>query len=135
MNPYYRIKRWIEDIWYNFRGRCQRFKRGYAYGDVWDMDFWFRRTVKPMLIHLRDYGNSFPMEFDNREEWCAVLNEMISCLYFMEEDNVRNFLGFGGLGGYKKMNQKDYAHVGEIMNNNKDKFFRLFSKYFYSLWD
>lgn len=56
MNLYYKIK---NKLFYDvdcLRARLQRFKRGYSYGDVWDMDCWFKRTVKPMLIHLRDNG-------------------------------------------------------------------------------
>lgn len=135
MNPYYRIKRWLEDTRYNLKGRIQRFKRGYAYGDVWDMDQWFMRTVKPMLIHLRTHGMSYPCEFNDYDEWGAVLDEMIKCLEFMDEDSILHFLGFVEDDYYKRMTIEDYKHVGEIMFENKNKFFELFSKYFYNLWD
>ena len=54
MNLYRKIKWEVKDFWYDLRRRVQRFKRGYAYSDVWDIDYWFMGTVKPMLIHLRD---------------------------------------------------------------------------------
>ena len=38
MNIYYHIKNAITNAWYDFRSRCQRFKRGWAYEDVWDID-------------------------------------------------------------------------------------------------
>ena len=63
MNLYYRIKNTISDFWYGFRCRCQRFKRGWAYGDVWDMNVWSKRTVKPMLLHLYHNHTGVPMEF------------------------------------------------------------------------
>ena len=84
MNLYYKIKWKITDAWWNFRRSCQRFKRGYAYSDVWDMDFWFLNTIKPMLIHLKEHGESCPIEFNDRDEWCAILDEMINCLTLME---------------------------------------------------
>ena len=135
MHLYYRIIGNIKDSWWHFRQRCQRFKRGYAYADVWDMDQWFMRTVRLMLIHLRDHGNSFPMEFNTRDEWWSVLNEMINCLNFMDEDIARSFLGFGEIGDWKRMTEEDHKHVYKIMAENKIRFFELFSKYFYNLWD
>ena len=93
MNLYYRIKNTTSDFWYGFRCRCQRFKRGWAYGDVWDMDVWFMRTAKPMLVHLRDYGIGIPGELvvdgeNQRANWENVLTEMINCLDMMDEDLI-----------------------------------------------
>lgn len=135
MRLYYRIKnKLIYDV-DSLRARIQRFKRGYSYGDVWDMDFWFMRTVKPMLIHLRDHGIGIPNELylqdaDNeRILWENTLTEMISCLELMDQNNVYDYLG------YSKLGPKDYEKVYQIMEENKNRFFELFSKHFYSLWD
>ena len=133
----YRIKNAIVDAWYNFRARCQRFKRGYAYTDVWDMDYWFIRTVKPMLIHLRDRGIGIPNELyiegDNeRINWENILTEMIDCLDMMDEDKVWNYLGFIN---YRSKTKKDYDNCYKIIEENKNRFFELFNKYFFALWD
>lgn len=133
MNLYYCIKNTISD----FRYRCQRFKCGWAYGDVWDMDAWFMHTVKPMLIHLRDYGIGIPNELyiegDNeRINWENVLTEMINCLDMMDEDKVYEYLG---LDSYKHMTKEDYEKCYGIMKENKNRFFELFSKYYFDLWD
>lgn len=138
MNLYYRIKNTISDLWYDFRCRCQRFKRGWAYGDVWDMDVWFMRTVKPMLIHLRDHGITIPGELvvdgeNQRANWENVLTEMINCLDMMDEDNVYESLGF--YDDDQPLSIEDYKRVSTIMEENKNRFFELFSKYFFSLWD
>ena len=114
MNPYNRIKWFVKDTYRDLRKRCQRFKRGYAWSDVWDMDQWFIEMIRPMLIHLRDNGISYPMEFNSRDEWCTVLDEMINCLEFMDECNMLTL---------------------EIVQSNKNRFFELFSMYFYNLWD
>ena len=50
--PFYRIRRFFHDRWFNFRQRCQRFLRGYADSDVWDMDHWFIDTLKPMMEQM-----------------------------------------------------------------------------------
>ncbi len=137
MNLYYKLKnKLIYDV-DSFKARCQRFKRGYSYGDVWDMDFWFMRTVKPMLIHLRDHGIGIPNELylqdaDNeRILWENTLTEMISCLELMYEDNAEKYLGIENNDFYVE----DYNKKWALMEENKNRFFELFSKYFYCLWD
>ena len=136
MNLYYRIKNTISDFWYNFTCCCQRFKRGWAYGDVWDMDIWFIRTVKPMLIHLRDHGIGIPSEFyvdgeNERVNWENTLTEMISCLELMGENAAREHLGISD----NDYSFESYQKARDLMEENKDRFFELFSKYFFCLWD
>ena len=79
MKLYYRIQNALD----NLRCRYQRSKRGYSYCDVWNMCDWFVRTIKPMLIHLKNEGMGYPGEFKDRSEWEAVLDEMIDCLDFI----------------------------------------------------
>ena len=138
MNLYYRIKNAIVYGLDNLRARCQRFKRGYSWGDVWSLDFWFIHTVKPMLIHLRDHGIGVPNELyqegaeNERAAWEDVLTEMINCLDLMGEDNARRSLG---LWYGKSLTREDYQRIADTMETNKNRFFELFSKYFYSFWD
>lgn len=131
----YKIKNTLEDIWYPFKYRCQRFARGYADEDMFNIDIWFVNMVKPMLVYLKDHGSGFPGEFDDEDEWHKVLAEMINCLDLMDEDNVCNFLGFCEIEDIMKMKTEDFKKVHDIINENKDRFFELFSKYFYYLWD
>ena len=121
----------------SLKARCQRFKRGYSYGDVWDMDFWFLRTVKPMLIHLRDYGIGIPGELylegaeNERAAWEDILTEMVECIDLMDEDAARKHLGIKD----NDYSIESYNKVMNLMNEKKYRFFELFGKYFYSLWD
>jgi hypothetical protein len=137
MSLFYRIKNKISYGLDNFRGRCQRFKRGWAYGDVWSMDFWFMSTVKPMLIHLRDHGIGVPWDLYNHEEeneridWENVLTEMVECLDLMDEDAARNYLGIAD----DDYSVESYKKVDDLVVEKKDRFFELFSKYFFLLWD
>ena len=137
MNLYYKIK---NALFYNvdcLRARLQRFKRGYSYGDVWDMDCWFKRTARPMLIHLRDHGIGIPFDLylegeDNeRAAWEAVLTEMIDCLTLMDEDEAQKHLGIAD----DDWTVESYKKVTDLMDEKKNRFFELFSKHFYSLWD
>lgn len=137
MRLYYKLKnRLIYDV-NSLKARIQRFKRGYSYGDVWDMDFWFMRTVKPMLIHLRDHGIGIPNDLyvegsDNeRIYWENTLTEMINCLELMDEDNAQKYLGIAD----DDWSVENYNKTWALMEENKNKFFELFSKHFYSLWD
>ena len=100
--PFYRARNFFRNKWWGFRKRCQRFKRGFAWSDVWDMDAWFISTTKPMLEHFLEKHCAYPCNIEN-EEWEAILKEMIDCLELMEE--------------------------------KKDRFFELFSKWFFNLWD
>jgi hypothetical protein len=137
MNLYYKLKnKLIYDV-DSLRARIQRFKRGYSYGDIWDMDYWFMRTVKPMLIHLRDHGIGVPNDLylqdaDNeRIIWENTLTEMISCLELMDEDNAEKYLGIKD----DDYSVESYKKVTNLMEESKNRFFELFSKHYYSLWD
>jgi hypothetical protein len=137
MNLYYKLKnKLIYDV-DSLKARIQRFKRGYSYGDVWDMDFWFMRTVKPMLVHLRDHGIGIPNDLylqgaDNeRILWENTLTEMISCLELMNEENAEKYLGIEN----KDFSLEDYDKKWALIEENKNRFFELFSKHFFSLWD
>ena len=137
MRIYYRIKNFFVYGWDNFRARCQRFKRGYSYGDVWDMDYWFMRTVKPMLTHLRDHGIGVPNALylegaeNERAAWETILTEMIECLELMDEDNAQEHLGIAD----DDYSAESYNKVWGLIEDKKSRFFELFSKHFYSLWD
>ena len=137
MRLYYKIKnKLLYDI-DCLRARLQRFKRGYSYGDVWDMDHWFKRMAKPMLIHLRDHGMGIPFDLylegaeNERAAWEAILTEMIECLELMDEDAVEKYLGIAD----DDYSVESYQRVTAMMDEKKNRFFELFSKHFFSLWD
>lgn len=137
MNLFCKLKNKLIYDFDSLRARIQRFKRGYSYGDVWDMDYWFMRTAKPMLIHLRDHGMGIPFDLyqegaeNEREVWEAVLTAMIHCLDLMDEENAEKYLGIAD----DDHSIESYNKVTNLMEENKNKFFELFSKHFYSLWD
>lgn len=121
----------------NFRARCQRFLRGYSYGDARDIDVWFMQTVKPMLIFLRDTGCGVPNDLylegaeNERAAWEEILTEMIECLTLMDEDEAQKYLGIID----DKWSVESYNRTNDFMEEKKNRFFELFSKHFYSLWD
>ena len=137
MRLYYKIRNKISDFWYDLRVRFQRFKRGYSYSDVWDIDSWFMTMVKPMLIHLRDHGIGIPFDLYNHEDeneridWENILTEMVECLDLMNEDAAQKYLNIAD----DDYSIESYKKVNNLMDEKKNRFFELFSKYFFSLWD
>ena len=120
----------------NLRARCQRFMRGYSYGDARDIDVWFMNTVKPMLIFLRDTGCGIPNDLyvdgeNERAIWEEVLTEMIECLTLMHEDEAIKYLGISD----KHYSTEAYNKLNDFIEEKKNRFFELFSKHFFSLWD
>lgn len=79
----------LKDKWFDFKMRCQRFKRGYADCDVWNINTWFTYNIVPMLQHLRDNHCGFPgtPEVPDDETWCKVLDRMIFCFKESLEDS------------------------------------------------
>jgi hypothetical protein len=94
-------------------------------------------TVKPMLTHLRDYGIGVPNALylegaeNEREAWESILTEMIECLELMDEDNAQQHLGIAD----DDHSIESYNRVWNLMLEKKNRFFELFSEYFYSFWD
>ena len=128
--PFYRVRNFFRDKWWEFHKRCQRFKRRFAWGNVWDMNDWFISTVKPMLKHLRKKHCGCPIGIEN-EEWEAILQEMIDCLELMDEDNAKNYLGIAD----DDYSTESVIRTQGLREEKKNRFFTLFSEWFYNLWD
>lgn len=116
----------LTQAWYHFRARCQRFRRGWAYSDAWDMDVWFIQTLEPMLRYLQVHHHGVPFDYTD-EKWTQRLGRMADCLHLMDADNVENELF---QGDWKKA-----VEIHEEMERNKAEFFRLFAEDFFALWD
>ena len=83
MNLFYRIRFLIREL----RRNWQRFRRGWAYSDVWDIDYWFMEMLEPMLRHLKEHHFGTPFDYTD-EEWEARLGQMADYLHLMDEENV-----------------------------------------------
>lgn len=106
-------------------------KHGYSPVAQWETFEWFIVVMREILINYRDNRTGTPIvipgyhidslisENKNIEAYNNILNEMIELLDKMDEGNYLTY---------------DNTSL-EAMNAAKDKFFELFSKYFYTLWD
>lgn len=109
-------------------------KHGYSPVAQWETFEWFIAVMREILINYRDNRMGTPVvipdyniddlisENKNIEIYNNILNEMIELLDKMDECN-------------STYNGVSLEEMHSAMNTAKDKFFELFSKYFYTLWN
>ena len=109
-------------------------KHGYSPVAQWETFGWFIAVMREILINYRDNRMGTPVvipdyhtddlisENKNIEIYNNILNEMIELLDKMDENNLA-------------YNDASLEEMHSAMDTAKNKFFELFSKYFYTLWD
>jgi len=152
---FYRIKDSISDL----KFRCQRFLRGWADIDCWDIDYWFLNTIVPMLTYLKNNLHSHPVDI-TEEEWKSILEKMIECFTEANEDTCSHknryeeeymrylneyysMLRSGKLSSgienkHSEISDKYLSDEMKILNYREEKLhegLELFSDWFNDLWD
>ena len=109
-------------------------KHGYSPVAQWETFGWFITVIREILVNYRDNRMGTPVvipdyniddlirENKNIEIYNNILNEMITLLDQMDENN-------------SAYNDVSLEEMHSAMDTAKNKFFDLFSKYFYTLWD
>ena len=109
-------------------------KHGYSPVAQWETFSWFIAVMREILVNYRDNRTGTPVvipdyniddlisENKNIEIYNNILNEMIKLLDKMDECN-------------STYNGVSLEEMHSAMDSAKNKFFELFSKYFYTLWD
>ena len=109
-------------------------KHGYSPVAQWETFGWFITVMREILVNCRDNRTGTPVvipdyniddlisENKNIEIYNNILNEMIELLDKMDECN-------------STYNGVSLEEMHSAMDSAKNKFFELFSKYFYTLWD
>ena len=109
-------------------------KHGYSPVAQWETFEWFIAVMRKILVNYRDNRTGTPVvipdyhtddlisENKNIEIYNNILNEMIELLDKMDECN-------------SAYNDVSLEEMHSAMDTAKNKFFELFSKYFYTLWD
>lgn len=125
----FRSKNWwrnLKDIPIFIKRIFFTLKHGYSPVAQWETFCWFIAVMREILINYRDNRTGTPVvipdynadslisENKNIGAYNNILNEMIELL--------------------DKMDEYDNTSL-EAMDSAKNKFFELFSKYFYTLWD
>ena len=120
----------IKNLYYQVKYGFQRMFRGYDDTEVFNMDMTFIDRYLKILKDFRKNHCGYPPSITN-EQWDDILDEMIKHLSLMTEDNIETELKKGMPNSF----EPDYKTVNEIIDRHKDEFFKLFSKWFYNLWD
>lgn len=126
-SPYLKRYIWSNIKWYakeliNAPKRTRELKKkGYTYETLWSIDYWFLEIMPNILKEFREKTQSYPCRL-TPEEWDEVLRKMEQYLYEMNDNNYDT----------EKMS---YAEIAAAQMEAKDNFFKLFSEYFYDLWD
>ena len=109
-------------------------KHGYSPVAQWETFGWFVAVMREILVNYRDNRMGTPVvipdyniddlisENKNIEIYNNILDEMITLLDQMDENN-------------STYNDVSLEEMHSAMDSAKNKFFELFSKYFYTLWD
>lgn len=136
------IKNFPKEIKYFF----QRGFRGYADCDCWSIDTWFDRVVIPMLQSLQKDRHGYPLNMTDAL-WDTELERMIyyftestdeGCSEKNEYANQYDSIIFGDFTDNKNIIDKYFDREEQIDRykySMKQKGLKMFSKYFYNLWD
>lgn len=130
VTPFWKIKCWFKDTYREIHYGFQRMFKGYDSVDTFETFSKFIERYTKILTEYRKTHISYVGTMTN-EEWEAIIDEMLYHLKYMDEETVIEEL--------KKDVPDDWnasaITVYEIMDKHKYEFFKLFSKYFYNLWD
>ena len=109
-------------------------KHGYSPVAQWETFGWFITVMREILVNYRNNRMGTPVvipdyniddlisENKNVNVYNSLLDEMITLLDQMDENN-------------SAYNDLSLEEMHSAMDSAKNKFFELFSKYFYTLWD
>jgi hypothetical protein len=124
----------IKEVPLYFKLMRHLIKHGYDEYATWETFDWFIDTMKEILTSYRNNHDGYPVSssiisYDEEKivkEYDAGLDKMISLLGDMDECNPK----------YKADEyNKNPDNKSEEMYAAKDEFVKLFSEYFYNLWD
>lgn len=105
-------------------------RHGYPPQATWEIYEWHRCVMLETLSEFRKNLNGYPASYDDEDsspeeqydKWGAIIDEMCNYLDVMGEDSYDY-----SIENFKK---NDLARI-----EAKDKFFALFSKYYFDLWN
>lgn len=128
--PYCKAKWKLDRLYWHCRYGFERMFKGYDSVDTFEIFSKFIERYTKILKEYRKTHVGYVGTMTN-EEWEAIIDEMIYHLKYMDEETVTEEL--------EKDVPDDWSAsvitVYEVMDKHKDAFFKLFSEYFYNLWD
>lgn len=151
-----RLRHFIRELRWELRYAWRRAWRGYDDVDSFECFEMFRRRMIRILEDFINHGNGllnlpsqsehynellkrFPEGYFDEENTKLIYRTMIYHLQMMDEDYVEKILY--GNNVYDDDYQigcrsiEDYKRIYSVMQQNKDAFMKLFSLFYYHLWD
>lgn len=128
--PFWKVKHWIKYAYLEVRYGFQRMFKGYDCVDTFETYIKFVDRYTKILTEYRKNHFGYVCGMTN-EEWEAIIDEMIYHLHYMNELNVESELEKDVPENWNPSQRT----IDDIMEKHKDEFFRLFSEYFFNLWD
>lgn len=128
--PFHRFKNRIRDIYWEIRYGFQRMFKGYDSVDCFETFAKFIERYTRILTEYKKHHVGYPGTM-SEEEWENIIDDMLYHLYYMDEYHIIEEL--------EKDVPEDwnasYKTITPILDKHKNEFFKLFSEYFYNLWD
>ena len=109
----------------DFRGRLQRFHRGWADEDVWSMDHSLAQIIVPMLKELRENNVGYPHGLTEKK-WEDILDKMIVGFQSVLDENEV---------WIKKLTNDQHKKILETEHKKQQEGLKLFARYYRNLWD
>ena len=128
--PYWGIKHKLRDIYWQVRYGFQRMFKGYDSVDTFETFAKFIERYTKILTEYRKNHVGYVGTMTN-EEWEAIIDEMLYHLHYMDENNVDEELSRDVPDNWNA----SLKTINDITDKHKNEFFKLFSEYFYCLWD
>lgn len=128
--PFWKVKLWVRNAYWETRYGFQRMFNGYDVVDTFEIFAKFIERYTKILTRFKKNHMGVPYGMEN-EEWEAIIDEMLYHLKYMDEWTVIQELEKDVPDNWSASSKT----VNEVMEKHKNEFFRLFSEYFYNLWD
>ena len=152
----YKLRRFFRELRWELRYAWRRVWRGYDDVDFFECFEMFRRRMIRILEDFIKYGHGllnlpqesehynellerFPEGYFDDENTKLIYQAMIFHLQMMDENYVEKKLYGDNI--YDDDYEVDYRSIGDykriysVMRQNKDAFMKLFSLFYYDLWD
>ena len=125
-----RMKHRARDIYYEIYYGFERMFKDYDEVDIISLHSKFVERYYKILTDYKNTLHGHPINL-TQEEWDNIINDMLKHLYYMDEENVEKEL----LKGVSKGWIPTIDIIEKVTEKHKEEFFKLFSEYFYNLWD
>ena len=108
-------------------------KHGYPYEATYDLYYYFINHMESILVDFTDGLHGCPCNIE-QEEWEKILGDMIGALKGMDEIRYEKEIPIKADHNIKDVREYE-EKKWKYLQNNKERFFELFSEWFYNLWD